>query len=292
MVIGDRADERALQETYWLAIPEAHARYDLRATGSPGTSWYAYCLEHLPADRRARARMLSLGCGGGDLERDLHALGAFRECVGIDRNVDAARTAAATLGGALSYATGDLNAIRLPAAAYTAVWCNMTLGRIRDVDRLVRQIAQSLEPGGMLFANEYVGANRYAFPRAQREAIDAAFSLVPRRFRRPAGKPDAPPLARAAVPHPAGGEPEEWEPVASADILPAIRKHLDLIEVRPIGGTILQFLLSGIAGNFNSESPSAKAVLTMLFAIEDALVDTGELGSDFALVVARRREEP
>ncbi len=67
----------------------------------------------------------------------------------------------------------------------------------------------------------------------------------------------------------------------------AVRERFELVLDRQAGGTILQFLLSGIAGNFRASDKGAMRVLRMLFAIEDALVDSGDLQSDFVLVVAR-----
>ena len=55
------------------------------------------------------------------------------------------------------------------------------------------------------------------------------------------------------------------------------------------GGTILQFLLQAISGNFRTDDPGSLVVLDMLFRIEGALIAAGDLGSDFTLVVARPR---
>ena len=55
----------------------------------------------------------------------------------------------------------------------------------------------------------------------------------------------------------------------------------------PLGGTLLQYVLKEIAGHFGAGDPAADAVLEMLFKIEDALIDSGELESDFMLIVAK-----
>jgi len=68
-----------------------------------------------------------------------------------------------------------------------------------------------------------------------------------------------------------------------------LRDHFRLLQCRALGGTILQFVLRDIAGNFRSEDRTAASVLEMLFAIEDALVDSGELPSDFALIVGKAK---
>lgn len=77
------------------------------------------------------------------------------------------------------------------------------------------------------------------------------------------------------------------EAVRSADIVPVLHRYFDIIEYRPLGGTILQFLLADIAGNFQAEE--GERLLQMLFAIEDALMEAGDLSSDFAYIVARPR---
>jgi hypothetical protein len=63
-----------------------------------------------------------------------------------------------------------------------------------------------------------------------------------------------------------------------------LREHFRIVEFKPLGGSILQFLLADIAGNFQSEA--GNQLLEMLFIIEDALMATGELDSDFAYIVA------
>lgn len=74
------------------------------------------------------------------------------------------------------------------------------------------------------------------------------------------------------------------EAVRSAEIMPVLESMFDVIEYRPLGGTILQFLLADIAGNFEDEDGSK--LLDMLFTIEDTLMTVGDLGSDFAYIVA------
>jgi 2-polyprenyl-3-methyl-5-hydroxy-6-metoxy-1,4-benzoquinol methylase len=75
------------------------------------------------------------------------------------------------------------------------------------------------------------------------------------------------------------------EAVRSADIMPVLRQHFDIVEYKPLGGAILQFLLADIAGNF--ETKDGERLLPMLFGIEDVLMEIGDLPSDFAYIVAR-----
>lgn len=77
------------------------------------------------------------------------------------------------------------------------------------------------------------------------------------------------------------------EAIRSADILPLLRRNFEIVELKPLGGTILQFLLADIAGNFQDKT--GERLLDMLFTIEDTLLDCGDLDSDFAYIVAAQR---
>lgn len=77
------------------------------------------------------------------------------------------------------------------------------------------------------------------------------------------------------------------EAIRSADILPVLQLSFEVLEYRPLGGTILQFLLADIAGNFQDEV--GERLLDVLFRLEDTLIECGDLPSDFAYIVARPR---
>lgn len=77
------------------------------------------------------------------------------------------------------------------------------------------------------------------------------------------------------------------EAVRSAEIMPVLETLFDVIEYRPLGGAILQFLLADIAGNFQDEV--GEQLLELFFRLEDTLMACGDLPSDFAYIVARPR---
>ena len=77
------------------------------------------------------------------------------------------------------------------------------------------------------------------------------------------------------------------EAIRSQDIIPVVSRYFEIVALNKCGGTLLQFLLSEIAGNFHEDDPSSMKVLEMLFTIEDALIESGTLDSDFVVVAAR-----
>jgi hypothetical protein len=66
--------------------------------------------------------------------------------------------------------------------------------------------------------------------------------------------------------------------------------YFDIIDRKPLGGSILQFLLDGIAGNFKADDPQDMEWLRLLFSIEDSLMEMREIDSDFAYIVARPKK--
>lgn len=284
-------------ELYWLANPEVRRRHVLAQTrGRRADSWVNDVVKQFLGDRIPVDRMLSIGCGTGQLERHLALLGAFKECDAWDVATGAIETARRTASEQglrhIHYAVRDANAVELPPETYDAVLFHSSLHHIAALEGVCENVARSLKPGGWLFLNEYVGPNVFDFTPRQKEVIRAAFDLIPRRFRR-SGYLDWAVAEAAPIPSPAEvAAADPSEAVRSAEILDVVSHYFDVVELNPTGGTVLQFLLHGIAGNFRPDDPDSMKVLDLLIRIEETLIEVGDLRSDFAVVTARRRGTP
>jgi len=76
------------------------------------------------------------------------------------------------------------------------------------------------------------------------------------------------------------------EAVRSGDILELVEHYFEIVDCKELGGTVLQFVLDGIAHNFLSNDAVAGEILELLFQIEDTMMACGELQSDFVYLVA------
>jgi hypothetical protein len=63
-----------------------------------------------------------------------------------------------------------------------------------------------------------------------------------------------------------------------------------VIELRNLGGTIQHLLYNGIAHNFTLDRRDAREYVQAILDVEDALIDSGMLESDFMLLVGMRRD--
>jgi 2-polyprenyl-3-methyl-5-hydroxy-6-metoxy-1,4-benzoquinol methylase len=282
-------------DVYWLAVPAVQKRHQNKGcAGKPYGDWVEYCLREFLHTQGPAGRMLSIGCGSGALERQLFQLGAFEKCDAIDiapTAIELAKAEAAAIGAgsSIEYRQVDVETVSLPECHYDAVWFNGSLHHINQLEAVCRNIQNCLKPGGWLFFNEYVGANHFGFCEKQRAAIGHTFNLIPERFRKSFVTGTLGQLV-TVVPLPDPDEVKRTDPseaVRSSEIMDVVEQHFEIKAINNCGGSLLQFVVHGIAGNFRVEDPESMRVLQMLFDIEDGLMESGTLKSDFVVVAAR-----
>jgi 2-polyprenyl-3-methyl-5-hydroxy-6-metoxy-1,4-benzoquinol methylase len=280
------------RQIYWRALPQVKAYVNRRSVGGePYADWVECCAKKFQGSQLPVPRILSLGSGSGALERRLAELNAFQACDAYDITeaaVSYARQRAEAAGyHHINYAVADMTKYAFPDAAYDAVWVEDALHHLEALELVCEKIVRTLKPDGWLFFNEYVGPTRFAFTRRQKQVITAAHALIPRAYLKsfiPGGTPyqEVP-----QIPNPVEvAEADPSEAVRSKDVLRVVEQYFDIHMLNDGGGTVLQYLLAGIAGNFTDDDPDAHTILDMLIHIEEALVDVGSLESDFVVVAA------
>jgi hypothetical protein len=81
-----------------------------------------------------------------------------------------------------------------------------------------------------------------------------------------------------------------FESIRSAEILPLFRRYFDIVELRKLGGTLQHLLYNGIVHNFTLDRRDAVDYVQAIIDVEDALIDSGMLPSDFMLLVGMRKD--
>src|SRR5688572_28785064 len=102
-------------QAHWLQHPAVKKRIEQKITGGEFKSRFEYFLRKYLHDRLPVVRAITLGCGSGPLERNMHRYN-FAKChEGVDVSeyaIDEARNAAGSAGMShLEYRVADLNAI-------------------------------------------------------------------------------------------------------------------------------------------------------------------------------------
>lgn len=177
---------------------------------------------------------VSLGCGEGALERDLLSKGLCTSVLGIDISTTAlklaeAKAKAAGLTG-VKYQEGDLNALKLPTAAFDAAFFHQSLHHVEDLDSCLAATASSLRPGALVYIDEYVGPSRGEWSITRIREASELFAQLPASVRR---------SRRLKL-------PVDWrdptEAVRSSQILATVSRHFTVLDRRDYGGNYLSVI--------------------------------------------------
>lgn len=282
---------------HWTHLPEVKARIARMVSGDPTLHPLDWFFRQVAAERPLPlARVLVLACGAGHVEREAVTRGWATSAVAIDLSAQVLARASAQAraeGLAIEYHHADMNRLPMGQAPFLPGTFDAVLGVAgvhhgSDLERLYADVAALLVPGGWFFLDEYVGPDRFQWPDAQQRHLNALLDLLPPRLRMTADG-----RLKANARRPSVQEViavDASEAVRSSELLPLLPGHFELQAVRPYGGSLLHLVLGSIAQNF---APAVEApYLTALMEAEDELIRAGQVGHDFACVIARRPPAP
>ena len=275
-------------EHFWMADPRVRRRIGLMISGDPecgfSLDWFARRMK----DRLPFRNALSIGCGTGAAERHLVSLGAVEKITGVDASAtvieNAARAASeAGFAGLISYAVGDAHDWVSSGQRWDAIVFHGSLHHLDRLPELFAHLEDALEPGGILFVDEYVGPSRDEWSRRRMIIPNIAYRCVPRRFRRTR-------IVRKPV-----TDADPTEMIRASEIAPLLRKHFEILEWRSYGGNLLSLIYPSLrrptSGDAEAEGRFDRA-LGRLFRLEDFLLRHPRLPNGeplYAVVIAQKR---
>jgi SAM-dependent methyltransferase len=279
---------------YWMAHPMVRDRVNRLASGRADRDAYGHLAELLRGRgwRLPVARALSIGCGFGALERGLVATNLVQRIEALDLAEGAileARRLAAEAGYAdrISYEVSDLESASF-APGFDIIFAHSSVHHVERLEELFAAVKRALRPGGLFHLNEFVGPTRFQWTDAQLALCNTLLDQLPDRLKRLPDGQTKPRIARPTVADMIAFDPSES--VRSADIVPLMRAHFDVIEERRLGGAVLHLLLADIGQNFRPDDPQDCAAMQSLFDAEDAAMADGRIGSDFMTITAQLPE--
>jgi SAM-dependent methyltransferase len=267
-----------------MALPEVMGWINLKVAGREEIwplSWFLLSLapQELPVDRA-----LSIGCGPGNLEREVMRHEAAREIWGIDVSEGSIQVArreaeASGYGSKIHYEVADA-ARYLEALAeeecFDLVFFHASLHHVEALEPVLLRCGRILKSGkpGLLYVDEYVGPSRDEWQATHLGYANGVFERVPEEFRR--WKELRPPVAY--------DDPTEM--VRSSEIGSALEENFEIIAYKPYFGNVVMPLVSGIlpAG---LEDNRVKKVIREAMDLEDHLARRGLIDPFYAVFVAR-----
>lgn len=285
------AFNNAVLVSNWWIIDEVQRRINYKITGDEMMGYEKYIIKNY-LESGDGLRMLSIGCGMGNHEIKLAKSGAFKEVTGIDIAEDLIKKANENSKGQACIArfkAADAHTYLKENGPYDIILFHSSLHHFDNIDSFLKnEIIPGLKPGGKMIINEFVGPNRLQWTEDQLEECNRLLlKKIPGKYR----KTPFPGISKNWV-----YRPGLWRMVLSdpseapdsASIMDAVHRNFDVVEEKPMGGTILHPLLKDIAHHFAALDHEAKIILKQLMKAEDEFIKNHP--SDYMFGVYRVKE--
>jgi ubiquinone/menaquinone biosynthesis C-methylase UbiE len=277
----------------WLEHRTCRRLINKRITGDENISHIEYLRQHYLSPVPDLA--LSLGCGFGTFDRMAikNNLACKIHACDISSNaINQARVAADAQGFAdrIEYSVLDLNSVQLPPQKYNAVFAVSSIHHVFQLEALFEQVRGTLKPGAIFFLEEYIGPSRFQSSAVVIEVINRILAALPQKYRYNLFADDGSFIEGYAPPSIKWFEENDpSESVRSGEIVNTLRMYFYIVDYKPYGGGILHLLLSGIAGNFDSQNENDVCLLTILSLLEELLEKAKVIESDMATITCRAK---
>lgn len=276
---------------FWVPSGALQGHVNRSASGHPSVDWLSSVrARNLPMEL---PRVLVVGCGEGFIERSLARMAGVGAITAVDADaatVERARRSSERRGlTGVAHAVLDPNSAPLPDGPWDAVLVHDTLHHVARLEDFFGRIHDILAPRGRLVFVEYVGPNRFQYPRERAELVQRYFRLLPPRLRRDAATAELV-WRREPVDAAALARDQPSEAARSEDLLPLARRCFVPEAEYSGGGGLLHPLLAGLASRFGRSPDEEERLLGVLCAAEARLEAEGRIPNDFAIFVGRRRQ--
>jgi ubiquinone/menaquinone biosynthesis C-methylase UbiE len=278
--------------TNWWDIEAVREHWNYLISGSVKVDYCEYISRKYLSDRHA-LNALSLACGTGRRELRWAELGKFGNIDAYDLSesrIKYARNQAHEkgYGKIINYRVSDVYSMEMCEHCYDIVMVEQSLHHFSPLKKMLLRINKFLKPDGYFIVNEFVGPTRFQWSDRQLEIVNGLLSILPARYRirwnssSIKSKVFRPGRLSMILTDPS-------EAIESSKILPLLHQVFNVIEIREYGGTVLHLLFSGISHNFLSEDDETQRFIDLCFEIEDLLLESEDIQSDFVIAICKKR---
>ena len=271
----------------WLDHPLIVSHYIERSL-MDGVRWEQWVINYLGGPAQ---KSLDLGCGAGERSLAVWQAGASCYLEGFDISDDRVaegerRRQSVGVPGHLW--VEDVNNLALPENTYDLIFACHSFHHFLKLERVMEQVLRALTTRGLFILEEFVGPTQFQWTDLQIRLAREFLSQLPKDLRRfrdgrikeLEGRPTTQEVEAVSP----------FESIRSAEIWPLFERYSKVIAVRNLGGTIQHLLYNGIIHNFDPSDQAAVGHMRKIYETEDSLIDSGQIPSDFRLLVGCRRD--
>lgn len=182
----------------------------------------------------------------------------------------------------------DLNEVKLKSGHYDLIFASNSIHHVENLENLFTQVNRALTPDGLFFCIDYMGPDYMQWTDSQLDIINRILAVFPDEFARNSLKEDVIDKTIQRIPLSCFQKSDPSEGCRASEIIGIIKENLEILELRPLGETLLYELLRGRIHNFDDKDEKDSFILKLLTVFEHILIDYKILGSDFNFVAARK----
>jgi SAM-dependent methyltransferase len=276
--------------SYWLnnrVVEESTYRL---MTDTPD-HWLTWLLGTYFKDR-IFSRSLSLCCGDGAHEIQLHRSGKVRSVNGFDISEGAIEQAnkrfeeAGAPKESYWFGVRDVNRLRLDGT-FDLVLSTGALHHTTNLEDLLAKVEELLEPAGYFVIVEFIGPNRFQWTDRQIEIANQVLDVLDPYYLKNGRRVR---FERPSIESMLRTDPSEA--VRSADVYALVKQKFSVRYERFYNGTLLHQLHPLLRSEFaNGHRRDFDSIVRLLLLMEDLLVKNDVLRSDFAFLICQRRNQ-
>jgi len=284
----------------WMHVPGMADYVNALVSGKSlnhGGHWSLYANEqHLAPLSRKLGRalsMVSLGCGSGHIEASL--IREFKwpvdRVLGLEFDEQLRLAATDTFSNIpvdSAFEFLDFNNPACTHGKFDVIFCCHAIHHATDLETFLPFVNSLMHEGSIFLGIDYFGPTRFQVEYETKvilEKLDAALpSELTCDLREDAPRPS--PLKFATIKE--VREADISESVRSSDLRTLLFSNFPVEELKPMGGTLLRWLLQYRAGNFHPHNPDHLSIAKLLIYIESLLIETKQIRSDDLFFVCRK----
>lgn len=290
----DPSWQESQQNLDWMSVPTMADYVNKLVSGrglDEGGHWAIYARERhvlpMQAQRKGKIEMVSLACGSGHIETSLiEQFGwPITNFLGLEFD-DALRTSASerfskipTCDSRFEYF--DFNAPDFPKRKFDIVFACHALHHATDIEGLLEKINGMLKPDGLIIGIDFFGPSRFQIEYDVLPMLEELYISLPpdlrRDLRTPAGEIQDT-FTYDTIERVRKKDPSES--VRSSDLRTLLFSTFPVIEIKPMGGTLLRWIFNNRAGNYDVGNPYHLAVIRLLQLIESEMITLQRIKSD------------
>lgn len=279
------------QQLDWMHVPGMSTYVNGMVSGKDpnnGGHWATYAAEThaipLSIKLGRPLRMASLGCGASRVEKGLIATHGWPVSSYLALEYDEA------LRNKGKENFQDLPNVRFrseffdfndPPAdqneTFDVVFAHHGIHHATNVEALLKYINSIMAPHSLFIGSEFFGPTRFQVTYEARKIIDELDQLLPNELRMNL-KTNQVGGVRYATLDEMGYDPSES--ARSADLRVLLFSNFPVVDIKPMGGTLLRWLFQYRAGNFDRSNEYHRSIAALLIHIERDLIQRGAIQSD------------